>query len=255
MQLAYLYWISCARPEPFLHIPREAVAKPSSRGQHPRRELLDLHPLPTTGNLPSPNTSVIRDGARRHERRQHQVRHVREQHGFPLAASLLTTRNPGSRTAPRHDPAHPEQHGDLPRRQLPHDLPLATGAVLVRVELKAAGSTRVGAGRGVHAEEQRQRLRRRNARAAAVESPEEPEPAGRVPRGADVGEEERGDGGAEAGDEVVEARGHRRRVGSEGGGRRGQRLRQRTVRAGEGGAEKREGEGGRREGLLLLRLQ
>lgn len=47
--------------------------------------------------------------------RYHQVRHVLKEHRATFALSETL--------AAHHDPAHPEQHNNLPRRELAHDLP------------------------------------------------------------------------------------------------------------------------------------
>jgi hypothetical protein len=252
----YLHRVSSQGPEFVPHIPREAVPKAERRGQHPRHELLDLHPLPTAGDVPAPNACIIRDDARRDERRQHQVRHVREEHRDGLRFISSVTDHPRGRSAPRHDPAHPEEHCDLLRRELPHDLPILVTTALVRLELDAAGCPRAGAGGSVHAEEQCERAGGRHARAAAVEPPEELDPPGAPVRhrGSFVAKELGGDGGAEPPEDVVEVRRRRRRGSGQtkGGGWRREGIRQRVGGgAGEGGAEEREGEGGGGESLLL----
>jgi hypothetical protein len=247
ISFAHLHRISRQQSDPLLHITREAVPESNCRGQHPRRELPDLHPLPTAGNLPVPNARVIRNGTGRHERRQHQVRHVGEEHHNGLRFLTSVAPDPGGRTAPRHDPAHPEERRDLLRRELTNNLAVIA---VTRLELHAAGRPGVGAGRGVHAEQQRERLRRRRARAASVEPLEEAQPPG--VSAFSVAEEEGGDGGAEAREEGVEVgRGRGSGGQEEGGARRGECVRQRVGGAGVGGVEQREGEGGGGERLLL----
>jgi hypothetical protein len=63
------------------------------------------------------------------------------------------TGHPRDRSAPRHDPAHPEEHRDLLCCQLPHDVPVLITTAFVRLELDATWCPYAGAGGDVHARE------------------------------------------------------------------------------------------------------